>query len=96
MEVKAIPGQLVESRSGRDSGRFYLVMEVIGDNYVLVADGSSRRLENPKKKNIKHLNFHSQVAGELAEKLKSGERITNTELSRAVQRLVEETGRVAV
>jgi len=90
VEGKSFPGRLVESRSGRDSGRFYLVMEVIGDKYVLVADGLFRRLENPKKKNIKHLNFHSQDAKELAEKLNSGEHISNPELQRAIQRLVEQ------
>lgn len=91
MEVKAIPGQLVESRSGRDGGRFYLVVEVIGDRYVLVADGSIRRLHNPKKKNIKHLIFHPQVANELMEKLNTGRRVTNAELCLAIGKLVRDS-----
>ncbi len=89
MEKKVIPGQLVESRSGRDSGRVYLVMEVVDDKYVLVADGVMRRVENPKKKNVKHLIVHPQVAEEIAAKLSSGGHVTNPELQQAVQRLAE-------
>lgn len=88
MEVKAVLGQLVESRSGRDGGRFYLVLEIIGDRYVLVADGFVRRLHNPKKKNIKHLILHPQVASELIEKLETGRRVTNAEICQAIEELV--------
>lgn len=87
MVGKAVPGQLVESRSGRDSGRVYLVVEVPGEGYVKVADGMVRRLENPKKKNLRHLVLHPRVAGEIAEKLQAGERINNSEIRRAIERL---------
>lgn len=90
MEVRAVPGQLVESRSGRDNGRIYLVMETAGDNYVYVADGTIRRVENPKKKNIKHLIFHSRVAVQIAEKIKDSQRITNQEMRRTIQELLEQ------
>ncbi|WP_027365210.1 KOW domain-containing RNA-binding protein [Desulfotruncus alcoholivorax] len=90
MEVKAVPGQLVESRSGRDSGRKYLVMATAGGNYVYVADGIFRRVENPKKKNIKHLILHSRIAIQVAEKIKAGQRFTNQEIRRAIQDLLEQ------
>ncbi len=89
MEGKALPGQLVISRSGRDSGRVYIVVGFDGDRYVYVADGTIRRVENPKKKNIKHLGIYPVVAEEIAEKLSSGGRVNNSELCRAIQRLVE-------
>lgn len=88
MEVRITPGQLVEPKAGRDSGSFYLVIEVIDGNYVLAVDGVVRRLENPKKKNIKHLILHPQIAGEIVDKLKSGERISNAEIRRAILRLM--------
>lgn len=91
MEGKVIPGQLVESRSGRDSGRMYLVMKTAGGNYVYVADGITRRVENPKKKNIKHLILQSQVAVQVAEKLKANQRITNQVLRRTIQGLLEQS-----
>lgn len=47
-------GEIVESVQGRDKGNFYVVCEV-RNGCVLVADGVKRKLENPKKKNVKHL-----------------------------------------
>ena len=43
-------GQLVKSVAGRDKNRWMIVVEVIDDDYVLVADGKSRKIERPKKK----------------------------------------------
>ena len=48
-------GRVAESTQGRDKGRSFIVMERIGPDYVLLADGSMHRLNAPKKKKIKHL-----------------------------------------
>jgi len=90
MEGKAVPGQLVISRSGRDSGTIYLVIDFEGDRFVRVADGLLRRVEKPKRKNVRHLGYYPVVAEEIAGKLNSGERVTNPELRRAIQRLVDD------
>ena len=47
-------GRVVISKSGRDKGRSFVVFE-IDDRYVWLADGKLRKIEAPKKKNIKHL-----------------------------------------
>ena len=47
-------GGVVTSLQGHDEGNFYVIVEVRGDR-VLVADGVKRRLENPKKKSVKHI-----------------------------------------
>ncbi|AGK99964.1 KOW domain-containing RNA-binding protein [Desulfoscipio gibsoniae] len=88
MQVNVTPGQLVQPRAGRDSGKYYLVIKVLDDHYVLAADGTVRRLENPKKKNIKHLTLHTRIAGEIVDKLKSGDSISNADIRRAIERLV--------
>ncbi|WP_347489953.1 KOW domain-containing RNA-binding protein [Desulfoscipio sp. XC116] len=89
MQMGINPGQLVQPKAGRDCGKYYLVLKVIDDNYVFAADGTVRRLENPKKKNIKHLILHSKIAGEIVDKLRSGERISNIDIRRAIERLVD-------
>ncbi len=48
-------GQFVRSKAGRDKGRVFIIVDVIDDQYVLVADGDLRRIGNPKKKKVKHL-----------------------------------------
>ncbi|MDE6728376.1 MAG: KOW domain-containing RNA-binding protein [Oscillospiraceae bacterium] len=52
MEIKA--GSVIISSAGHDKGRLMLVVGVDGER-VLVADGKERRLNAPKKKNIKHI-----------------------------------------
>lgn len=48
-------GSAVYSRAGRDKGELFIVLRAEGD-YVYLADGKKRRVSNPKKKKIKHLN----------------------------------------
>ena len=50
-----IPGRVVLSTQGRDEGRYFIVLEVIDESFVLMADGLTRKLNHPKKKKIKHL-----------------------------------------
>ena len=52
MEIRT--GRVVISSAGHDKGRFMLVVGADGDR-ILVADGKERKLEHPKKKNIRHV-----------------------------------------
>ena len=49
-------GKIVYSLSGRDKGK-YLVVINCDNNYVFVADGKERKLQSPKRKNIKHISL---------------------------------------
>ena len=48
-------GYAVRSLAGRDKGRFLVVRIIEEDGYVIVADGHERPLDNPKRKNPKHI-----------------------------------------
>lgn len=48
-------GSLVYSIAGRDKGSLFIVLKRDGD-YVYLADGNLRKVENPKKKKLKHIN----------------------------------------
>ncbi|MCL6638778.1 MAG: KOW domain-containing RNA-binding protein [Firmicutes bacterium] len=82
-------GRLVSSIQGRDSGRFYLVVGAEGGTMVRVADGEGRRVEKPKRKNIKHLRFYHLLAEELAEKARTGKRVSNVDVRKAIKSMVE-------
>ncbi|NPV74430.1 MAG: RNA-binding protein [Pelotomaculum sp.] len=82
-------GHLVCSVQGRDSGRFYLVVGIEGESRVLVADGEGRKVENPKRKNIKHLKIYGTVAGLVADKARNGRKITNADVRKELKSLVE-------
>lgn len=49
-----VTGSIVKSKAGHDKDSFYLVLEVL-DRVIMVCDGKHHKLENPKKKNPKHL-----------------------------------------
>ena len=87
-----VPGQIVKSKSGRDKGDVFFVVEVIYDDYVLIADGDRRKSENPKKKKVKHLQPYNRINNNVAEKLAQGLRLENIEL----QRELEKSGIIAL
>lgn len=47
-------GTLAFSKAGHDKGELFLIVKAEAENVYLV-DGKYRRLENPKKKNKKHI-----------------------------------------
>jgi len=49
------PGRVVISTQGHDAGRWYAVLSVLDERNVLVADGETRKLAKPKKKQVKHI-----------------------------------------
>ena len=48
-------GRVVQSRQGRDAGRCFVILQVVDDQFVLMADGMTRKLDHLKKKKVKHL-----------------------------------------
>ncbi len=80
-------GQLVRSTAGRDAGKIYLVYDVLDEAFVRVIDGDKRKLTNPKKKNIKHLEFFPARADAVAEKLRKGELVTEEEITETIKNL---------
>ncbi|HRR75469.1 MAG: KOW domain-containing RNA-binding protein [Ruminococcus sp.] len=52
--MKIQTGSVVIANAGRDSGG-YFVVTACGERYCFIADGKSRKLGSPKRKNIKHI-----------------------------------------
>lgn len=78
-------GDFVISKSGRDKGRIFMVVNIIDEAYVYIADGSLRKLENPKKKKIKHLEFSGHASERTALELKDGVSLTNAGLRKMLK-----------
>ena len=60
---------IVRSNAGRDKGKLFVVLAVEGE-YLLLADGKSRKVESPKRKKRRHVLFVSAEETRLAEKIK--------------------------
>ena len=74
---------IVRSTAGRDKGKLFFVLDTDGE-FLLLADGKTRRLENPKRKKRKHTEFVERNDCRVAEKLRSEEKVTNSELRRTL------------
>ena len=77
-------GQLAVSKRGRDRGEPYLVLEIIDEDFVYLINGDKRRIENPKRKNIKHLLFYPAVAEHLAQQWEAGQQVSNIEIRKVI------------
>ncbi|NLN07012.1 MAG: RNA-binding protein [Firmicutes bacterium] len=80
-------GALVHSLAGRDSGGYYLVVGYAGPRTVLVANGKNRPLKKPKKKNLRHLQFHHDGPASLAEKIRQ-RKARDEEIAQAIREMV--------
>lgn len=72
---------IIMSLAGRDKGKLFYVVDV-EENYVLIADGKGRKLENPKRKKLKHVRRVTRTETRVAEKILRGDKVLNSELRR--------------
>ena len=73
------------SLCGRDSGKFYAVVEVVDETRVRIADGDLRRIAKGKVKNVKHLQSNGDMLEKIAEKLRNGQQVFDAELYSALR-----------
>lgn len=73
-------GEIVYSKSGRDKDNIFLIVGVLDENYAYISDGKLRKIDKPKKKKVKHLDFTGKVAYEFREKMLNGEMISNSKI----------------
>ena len=72
---------VVISMAGHDKGKFFYVIG-IEDAYVLLANGKDRPLDRPKRKKCKHVQKVLRAETRVAEKLRLGDKVLNSELRR--------------
>ena len=72
---------IILSLACRDKGKLFYVIET-EENYVLIADGKGRKLENPKRKKLKHVRRVSRTETRVALKIRNGDKVLNSELRR--------------
>ena len=80
------PGQLVKSKAGHDRGDIFIVVGIQDDQYVFIADGDKRRIENPKKKKNRHLQPYNRYSRVIADMIEHGSEISNMLISGELER----------
>ncbi len=79
-------GEIVISKAGRDSGRYFVVMWDKNE-YLGLCDGDLRKTDKVKRKKKKHVKTTGKVCEYLNGKIESGAKVTNSELRRSISEL---------
>ncbi|MBW9151026.1 KOW domain-containing RNA-binding protein [Clostridium estertheticum] len=80
MDKNSLIGKVVHSKAGRDMHKTFIVVGILSNEYVYISDGELRRIEKPKKKKVKHLNFTGTVAEEIRGIILSKKEVTNSKI----------------
>lgn len=81
---KDMVGMLAISKMGHDKKTVYIIVKE-EDEYVYVSDGKLKTMENPKKKNKKHIQIIKKEADDILRgKLLNGQRIYNEEIRKVI------------
>lgn len=82
MQNNDLIGRIVLSKAGRDKNHLYIVTGIINEQYVLLTNGSTKLISNPKKKKIKHLNFLSTVDDEIKDAIINNDKSTDLKIKK--------------
>lgn len=84
-------GQLVLVTRGRDTGQYGIIIRLLDDRFVLIADGDKRKFDCPKKKNLQHLEIIDYVSPEVQSSIAETGRVTNGKLRFALTKFINES-----
>ena len=80
---------VVVSTAGRDAGELFYVIEA-DDLYLMLVNGNDRKLDKPKRKKRKHATKVLRSETRVAEKIRSGDKVLDSELRRDLAYLSRE------
>ncbi len=80
---------VVTSTAGRDAGSLFYVISA-DETYLFLVNGKDRTIEKPKKKKRKHAQKVLRSETRVAEKLRAGDKVLNSELRRDLAYLSRE------
>ena len=83
-------GQIVRVTHGREQSQVAIIIKIIDDRYVLLADGDKRKYDRPKRKNVNHFEGTPFISNEVRESLLETGRVSNGKLRFAVAKYERE------
>jgi len=85
-------GQFVKVLRGKDEGCIAVVIAIVDDRFVMIADGDKRRFDEPKKKNVLHLALQPAISQEVTSSMLESGRVTNAKLRYVIQKFAHAKG----
>ncbi|BBH24020.1 hypothetical protein Back11_53650 [Paenibacillus baekrokdamisoli] len=82
-------GRIVRILRGKDEGSYAVIIGIVDERFVLIVDGDKRRFDQPKKKNVLHLQMQPVVSHEVTDSMRETERVTNAKLRYVIQKAMQ-------
>ena len=83
-------GQLVRILRGRDTNQYGVIVGILDERFVLIADGDKRKFDRAKRKNLNHLELTEQISSEVKRSIEETGRVTNGKLRYAVSKFLND------
>lgn len=77
-------GRIVVSRAGHDKGNAHVVVGLVDEAYVLLADGDLRKIAKPKKKKRMHVFATPCVSEALQKSILKGDKPLDSDIRKAL------------
>lgn len=78
-------GRVVLAKAGRDKGDIFTIVGKIDEDYVLIANGTNRSVDKPKKKKIRHLEPKPDCLEVIGEKILKGQKVFDAEIRKSLE-----------
>ena len=75
-------GKVALSVSGRDLNHYYVIVDVIDNDYCLLSNGNTKTIQLPKKKNLKHINVLGNIHDDIKTSIILKEKGTDLKIKR--------------
>lgn len=85
-------GQFVKVLRGKDENSYAVIIGIIDERFVMIVDGDKRRFDQPKKKNVLHLELQPAISSEVTSSLLETGRVTNAKLRYVIQKFAHAKG----
>mgnify|MGYP001272980022 CR=1 FL=1 len=85
-------GQIVKVLRGKDENSYAVIIDIVDERFVLIVDGDKRRFDQPKKKNVLHLELQPAISSEVTSSLLETGRVTNAKLRYVIQKYAHAKG----
>ncbi|MEW9105006.1 hypothetical protein [Paenibacillus sp.] len=83
-------GQFVKVLQGRDESKYAVIVGIEESRYVKIADGDKRKFDQPKRKNLLHLELQPAISHEVVHSLHESGRVTNSKLRYVIAKHAEQ------
>ena len=82
MEDNDLIGRMVLSNAGRDKNQLYVLIRQLDSEYVLLSNGATKTMNQPKKKKLKHLSIMEIIDEDLRKAIMDNEKSTDLKIKR--------------